>query len=79
MAGERTAKVTIEDPNNGKVSEKNLPLSSRGTFSGEVEIVGGEGRNVVAVQEFWSPGPPQPAPSAEEGGLCGLLTERSHA
>src|SRR5207253_6176166 len=41
MAGERTAKVTIEDPNNGKVSEKNLPLSSRGTFSGEVEIVGG--------------------------------------
>ncbi|MDX6305119.1 MAG: alpha-2-macroglobulin [Blastocatellia bacterium] len=34
----KTANVTIEDPNNGKVFEKELPLSSRGTFSGEVDI-----------------------------------------
>lgn len=35
----KTVKVTIEDPNSGKVSEAELPLSSRGTFSGEVDIV----------------------------------------
>src|SRR5947207_14323982 len=34
----KTVNVTIEDPNNGKVFEKELPLSSRGTFSGEVDI-----------------------------------------
>src|SRR5207245_1562892 len=34
----QTVDVTIEDPNNGKVLEKELPLSTRGTFSGEVDI-----------------------------------------
>ena len=33
--------VTIEDPNNAKVFDKNLTLSSRGSFSGEVEIAAG--------------------------------------
>ena len=32
----KTVTVTIEDPNNGKLFEKELPLSARGTFSGEV-------------------------------------------
>jgi hypothetical protein len=31
-------KVSIEDPNNGKIYEKDLPLSTRGTFSGDVDI-----------------------------------------
>ncbi|OLE53598.1 MAG: hypothetical protein AUG51_12070 [Acidobacteria bacterium 13_1_20CM_3_53_8] len=31
-------KVTIEDPDNGKIFERDLQLSSRGTFSGEVDI-----------------------------------------
>ena len=34
----KTVNVTIEDPNNGKIFEKELPLSSRGTFSGDVDI-----------------------------------------
>ena len=34
----KTASITIEDPNSGKVSERELPLSSRGSFSGEVDI-----------------------------------------
>lgn len=34
----KTVNVTIEDPNNGKISEVELPLNSRGTFSGEVDI-----------------------------------------
>src|SRR5205085_3244429 len=34
----KTIKVTVEDPNNGKVFEKDLPLSARGTFSGELDI-----------------------------------------
>src|SRR5216684_634716 len=34
----KTVNVSIEDPNNGKVFDKELPLSSRGTFSGEVDI-----------------------------------------
>jgi uncharacterized protein YfaS (alpha-2-macroglobulin family) len=34
----KTVNVTIEDPNNGKVFEKELSLSTRGTFSGEVDI-----------------------------------------
>lgn len=33
-----TVNVTIEDFNGGKLDEQQLPLSSRGTFSGEVEI-----------------------------------------
>ncbi|MCU1268030.1 MAG: alpha-2-macroglobulin-like protein [Acidobacteria bacterium] len=34
----KTVNVTIEDPNSGKISEHELPLTSRGTFSGEVDI-----------------------------------------
>ena len=35
---DRGVNVTIEDPSGGKLFEGELPLSSRGTFSGEVEI-----------------------------------------
>jgi len=38
LLGDQTVNVTVEDPNNGKVFEKELPLSTRGTFSGEMEI-----------------------------------------
>lgn len=34
----KTISVTIEDPNSGKIFDKELPLSTRGTFSGEVDI-----------------------------------------
>jgi uncharacterized protein YfaS (alpha-2-macroglobulin family) len=34
----KTVSVTIEDPNNGKVFEKELPLSDRGTFSGQLDM-----------------------------------------
>lgn len=34
----KTVKVTIDDPNSGKIFDKELPLSTRGTFSGEVDI-----------------------------------------
>ena len=34
----KTVNVTIEDPNNGKIYEKDLPFSARGTFSGELDI-----------------------------------------
>jgi uncharacterized protein YfaS (alpha-2-macroglobulin family) len=34
----KTVNVTIEDPNNGKVFQKDLPLSTRGTFSGDLDI-----------------------------------------
>ena len=34
----KTVNVTVEDPNNGKVFEKELPLSTRGTFSGDLDI-----------------------------------------
>jgi uncharacterized protein YfaS (alpha-2-macroglobulin family) len=34
----QTVNVTIEDPNNGKVFEKELPLSDRGTFSGQLDM-----------------------------------------
>jgi alpha-2-macroglobulin len=37
----RTATVTVTDPNDGKLLEKELPLSARGTFSGEVEVAAG--------------------------------------
>lgn len=33
-----TAHVTIEDPNGGKILEKDLPLSPRGSFSGEADL-----------------------------------------
>ena len=34
----KTVTVTVEDPNNGKIFEKELPLSTRGTFSAEVDL-----------------------------------------
>jgi alpha-2-macroglobulin len=34
----KTISVTIEDPNSGKVFEKELPLSDRGTFSGQLDL-----------------------------------------
>jgi alpha-2-macroglobulin len=34
----KTVNVTIEDPNNGKIFEKELPLSTRGTFSGDLDL-----------------------------------------
>ncbi|HEX5888887.1 MAG TPA: MG2 domain-containing protein, partial [Pyrinomonadaceae bacterium] len=34
----KTVKVTIEDPDAGKVFEKDLPLSDRGTFSGQLDM-----------------------------------------
>src|SRR5207302_5011006 len=34
----KTVDVTIEDPNNGKLFEKELPLSTRGTFSGDIDL-----------------------------------------
>src|SRR5437660_4465849 len=34
----KTVTVTIEDPNNGKIFEKELPLSTRATFSGDIDI-----------------------------------------
>ncbi|MGH6631499.1 MAG: MG2 domain-containing protein, partial [Burkholderiales bacterium] len=35
---DQTVQVTIEDPNSARVFTKELPLSSRGTFNGELEI-----------------------------------------
>nr|MBA2647891.1 hypothetical protein [Pyrinomonadaceae bacterium] len=37
MIGARSVNVSVEDPNGGKIFERVLPLSPRGTFSGEVE------------------------------------------
>lgn len=34
----RTVSVTLEDPNDGKILEKDFPLSARGTFFGEVDL-----------------------------------------
>lgn len=34
----KTVKVTIEDPNNGKIYEQDLPFSARGTFSGQIDL-----------------------------------------
>jgi hypothetical protein len=34
----RTVSVTLKDPNDGKILEQEFPLSSRGTFSGEVTL-----------------------------------------
>lgn len=41
MVGERAVNVTVESPTNGKIWDKDLLLSSRGTFSGEVELPDG--------------------------------------
>jgi len=38
LVDSKTVNVTIEDPNNGKVFEKELPLSTRGSFSGDLDI-----------------------------------------
>jgi hypothetical protein len=38
LLDDKTVNVTIEDPNSGKIFEKDLQLSTRGTFSGEVDI-----------------------------------------
>lgn len=38
LPAERTIQLTITDPNEGKLLEKEVTLSPRGTFSGEVEI-----------------------------------------
>lgn len=37
----RSVTVTITDPSGGKLLEKELPLSARGTFNGEVDIAAG--------------------------------------
>ena len=34
----KTVSVTVEDPNNGKIFEKDLPLSDRGTFSAQLDL-----------------------------------------
>src|SRR5688572_25626705 len=36
--GENTVNVTIEDPNSATIYNKDLPLTPRGTFNGEVEV-----------------------------------------
>jgi uncharacterized protein YfaS (alpha-2-macroglobulin family) len=38
LVNSKTVTVTIENPDSGKVLERELPMSSRGTFSGEVDI-----------------------------------------
>src|SRR6266849_2375036 len=38
LVDSKTVNVTIEDPNNGKVFEKELALSTRGSFSGDLDI-----------------------------------------
>src|SRR5438046_7846201 len=38
LVDSKTVNVTIEDPNNGKIFEKELPLSTRGSFSGDLDI-----------------------------------------
>lgn len=66
----RSVTVTINDPSDGKLLEKELPLSARGTFNGEVEIAAGaplgnynivarvgaaEARHYFEVQEYKKP------------------------
>jgi uncharacterized protein YfaS (alpha-2-macroglobulin family) len=38
LVDSKTVNVTIEDPSNGKIFEKELPLTTRGTFSGDIDI-----------------------------------------
>ncbi len=38
MIDNNMVSLTVEDPNDGKVLEKEFPLSSRGTFNGEFEL-----------------------------------------
>lgn len=35
---QKSVTVTVEDPNNGKIFEKELPMSARGTFNGELDL-----------------------------------------
>jgi alpha-2-macroglobulin len=41
MLGEQSVSVKVEDPNGGKLMEKELPLSARGTFNGEIDLAEG--------------------------------------
>jgi alpha-2-macroglobulin len=38
LVDSKTVNLVVEDPNNGKVFEKDLPLSDRGTFSGQLDL-----------------------------------------
>jgi uncharacterized protein YfaS (alpha-2-macroglobulin family) len=38
MLDSKTVRVVVEDPSNGKLFEKDLPLSDRGTFSGQIDL-----------------------------------------
>jgi uncharacterized protein YfaS (alpha-2-macroglobulin family) len=38
MIDKKTVTVTVEDPNNGKIFEQELPMSARGTFSAELDL-----------------------------------------
>ena len=38
LLDEKTVHVSIEDPNSGKILDKDLPLSTRGTFSGDLDL-----------------------------------------
>jgi alpha-2-macroglobulin len=38
MIDSKTVNVVVEDPSNGKIFEKQLPLSDRGTFSGQIDL-----------------------------------------
>ncbi|HZI46414.1 MAG TPA: MG2 domain-containing protein, partial [Pyrinomonadaceae bacterium] len=38
LLDEKNVHLTIEDPNSGKIFEKDIPLSTRGTFSGDVDL-----------------------------------------
>ncbi|NOT59707.1 MAG: hypothetical protein HOP19_05715, partial [Acidobacteria bacterium] len=40
MFADRTVRVSVEDNDGGKLLEKEIPLSARGTFSGEVDLSG---------------------------------------
>ncbi len=39
LAGQK-AMITVEDPKNGKLFDREVPLTARGSFSGEVDIAG---------------------------------------
>jgi uncharacterized protein YfaS (alpha-2-macroglobulin family) len=38
MLEQKSVNVTVEDPNNGKIFEKELPMSARGSFNGELDL-----------------------------------------
>ncbi len=41
LINSNTVNVTLEDPNGGKLLERDFPLSRRGTFNGEVDVAEG--------------------------------------